>query len=75
MVQPMGAFRVDDAALDEPREGVAERRQTLERETILEVVGVQEIEGVLEVDVVGVVAARRRRIAMAVVVSISLTTI
>ena len=55
-IQPLGALRVDDAALDEPRERVAERRQTLERETVLEVVRVHEIEGVLEVHVVGVVA-------------------
>ena len=55
---PVGAFLVDDAAIDEPGQRRVERREAIDRETILGVVGVQEVEGVLEVDVVGVALGR-----------------
>ena len=45
---------VDDAALDEPVQGVIEGRQVLDPETIVEVVGVQEVEGAVKADLVGV---------------------
>jgi hypothetical protein len=44
---------VDHPPVDEPGEGVIERRELLEGETVLGVVGVQEVEGVVQVDVVG----------------------
>ena len=50
----VGALDVDDAAVDEPGEGVVEGRELVHRETILGVIGVQEVEGVLEIDVMGV---------------------
>ena len=52
--RPVGAFDVDQAAIGEPGEGVIERRQLLERETILGVEGVQEVEGGVDADVVRV---------------------
>ena len=50
----VGALGVDDAAVDEPGQGVVEGREVIDRETILGVIGVQEVEGVLEIDVVRV---------------------
>jgi hypothetical protein len=55
--QSVGALAVDHAAVDEPGQGIAQGRQTLERETIFEVVGVQESEGVLEPNLVGMMPA------------------
>ena len=53
---PVGALDVDDAAIDEPGEGVVEGRELVHRETIFGVIGVQEVEGVLQVDVMSVTA-------------------
>ena len=56
---PVGALDVDDAAIDEPGEGVVEGRELVHRETIFGVIGVQEVEGVLQVDVMSVTAVDR----------------
>ncbi len=58
--RPVGAFDVDQAAIGEPREGVIERRELLDRETILGVEGVQEVEGGVDADVVRVALAGYR---------------
>ena len=54
----VGAFHVDDAAIDEPVEGVVERRAASRAGSHRRFVGVQEVEGVVEFDVVGVASDR-----------------
>ena len=56
-LRPVGAFAMDDAAIDEPGQGVVEAGELLHRETIVRVGGVQEVEGRVQVHAMRVTLA------------------